>query len=1047
MQTAKEPKLIDIFDEIARGSNLDQALTLIAQKAATDLKAPACKIWVVKHGDICERCPLAEICTNRQMCLHLIAASGTNLEKEYPRIPLAILNTSLIVRGGIADFKDNSLSGDKLFGIQRDEYRSAQSSYALYPLRGISGTVGLLGVFSDTELEVESIDTLAQLSPLAVAAIRIAELQAKCESLRLQVEKEATAPSGVFEKRVQELEEANHQLKNELNKLHAEYDELNKLRSQYDDLIRQKEESENRLKQLEKDNAHLQQIVSWDAPQKSKEGQSESASSTTETANEPASENPAESANASSTESNATAENVQELETRLAALETSEQELRDRQSSLLEQLANLTGALQSAEESKSKLEQDLANASSASREEIENLRQALEQFETDKTNFFTERERLQNELAEMQLANTSLKEEISRLNEVNKTVSDNLAEVEAKLTEQSKISNEELEAKLAHTEAQLEEQTRALIEKLERAESQVSELSGKFEESAKATERIAELEQENAALKDEKSQLEDAVKTLDLIVPRLEETTTNLRNRIELNERLRTNVEHKNRDLMLENQRLKLKEQAELKMFANLSHELRTPVNSVIGFTSLILDDATTNLSEKHRHNLERVLKNSRNLADFLNNILDYSKIEAGLMDVYAESTSLKDVVERALEVAEGLREQDEVKLNAEFDEDLPAIRTDKTKLQQILLNLLSNAIKFTSQGEIKVKVMNVGDGRIRLAVSDTGIGISEAEIPRIFEEFRQLPPAQYSTKAGSGLGLAITRRLVVLLGGDIAVSSKVGEGSTFTITLPPEIESSVAPAAETEGQIVDPERTALVISQDAATLYLIRKYLSDIGYSAATTSNPVHAFELVRIAKPSLIAFDLDGFENPIASITQIAEHKDAGNLLAFSNNPEFERRSLKSGADKFVQKPLSRAALLEILEHPSAPKEDFILVVDDDPDALEITRTMLEGRGHLVKTAKDGLEAISEINRHTPAAVVLDLMMPQMDGIEVAYLLQTNPRWCEIPIVLLTARDLSNEERAALNYKSVQVIHKGAFSREELIAAMSEAVGRNHQ
>ncbi len=1036
MQTVKEPRLIDIFDEIARGSNLDQSLTLIAHKAAADLKAPTCKIWVVKHGDICERCPLAEVCTNRQMCLHLIAASGTSLEKEYPRIPLSILNSSLIVRGGIADFKENNLSGEKLFGLQSQEYHSNQSSYAIYPLRGISGTVGLIGIFSDTQIEVEGVEILAQLAPLAVAAIRIAELQARCDSLRFKLEKETADALNLTlsENRVKELEAANNQLKDELNNLQSEYvvrmaaqqdaeKRLQQLEEEAENQLQEVEqETENHLQQLEKENARLQQLVSWYAPQGSLEAQA-AADSLTESA-----EN-LKDMSAALAQANSKAE---ELETRLATLETANQELAEHNASLTDNVENLESALRLAEDARASLEQEQAQTAAESQNrELDELRQTLEQTHSEKANLLTERERLHSEMAEMQLANSSLKEEISRLNDLHKAASE----------------------QLATTETQVSEQSQELSKKLASAEAQIAELNAKLEETLPSAERLAELVKENASLveenttiKEEKNQLDDAVRTLDLVVPRLEETTNNLRNRIELNERLRTEIEHKNRDILLENQRLKLKAQAELKMFADLSHELRTPVNAIIGFASLILDDASVNLSEKHRHSLERISKNSRDLADFINNILDYSKIEAGLMDVYSEPVNIKEVVERAIEIAEGLKTNKFVKLSVEFDEGLPTIRTDKTKLQQILLNLLSNALKFTKEGEIKVAVLRAGDRRVRLTVSDTGIGIAESNLSKIFEEFRQLRQTSYTAKAGTGLGLPITRRLVVLLGGEISVSSTVGEGTVFTFTLPTEIESSVAPTAETAGQIVDPDRTALVISNDAATLYLIRKYLSEADYSAATTSEPAQGLEVVRLAKPSLIAVDLDGLDNPTSLLNQLAGYKDGGKLIAFSNNPEMERRSLNTGADKFLPKPLSRTALTDALKKSDAPKEEFILVVDDDPDALEITKTMLESRGHLVKTAKDGLEAIGEITRNEPVAVVLDLMMPEMDGIEVAYRLQSNPRWREIPIVLLTARDLSNEERSALNYDSVQIIQKGTFSREELMTGIDSAISAPH-
>ncbi|HWP44906.1 MAG TPA: hypothetical protein VNO14_16815, partial [Blastocatellia bacterium] len=167
MQTAREDRIRDIFEEVARGSNLDRALGLIADQIAADLSAPTCKIWVVKRGDICERCPLASTCTNRQMCMHLMAASGAAMDKEYPRVPLSLFSASLIARGGASDFSDLSGAGEKLFGLQHGAQSEARDSYAVFPLRGASGTVGLIGVFNHRPIEQSEIIALAKLAPAA----------------------------------------------------------------------------------------------------------------------------------------------------------------------------------------------------------------------------------------------------------------------------------------------------------------------------------------------------------------------------------------------------------------------------------------------------------------------------------------------------------------------------------------------------------------------------------------------------------------------------------------------------------------------------------------------------------------------------------------------------------------------------------------------------------------------------------------------------------------------------------------------------------------
>src|SRR5262245_11721994 len=190
MPTPRENRINQIFDEVGRGSNLSNALGLIADQLAADVGAPTCKIWVVKRGDICERCPLATICKDREMCMHLVAASGASVEREYPRIPLSVLSGPLITRGGVGDFKDEAGAGDKLFGRQRTGPTQSSDSYALYPLRSVSGTVGLIGVFNQRKFRPDELKMIEDLAPAAVAAIRVAELQSRCTALRVRLERE-----------------------------------------------------------------------------------------------------------------------------------------------------------------------------------------------------------------------------------------------------------------------------------------------------------------------------------------------------------------------------------------------------------------------------------------------------------------------------------------------------------------------------------------------------------------------------------------------------------------------------------------------------------------------------------------------------------------------------------------------------------------------------------------------------------------------------------------------------------------------------------------
>src|SRR4030095_14527099 len=245
MPTSRENRIRQIFDEVGRGSSLGHALGLIADQLAADIGAPTCKIWVVKRGDICNRCPLVESCSNRQMCMHLVAASGAVVEREYPRIPLSVLSAPLITRGGIADFSDPQGAGDKLFGLQRSTPSLSSDSYALYPLRGVSGTVGLIGVFNQRRFRQQELKMIEDLAPAAVAASRIATLQSRCVALSTRIEKidKDGGPTDVVEPapsdRESELEDAVAHLTRQVAQLQVERESVLKTSNHFEKMNRE----------------------------------------------------------------------------------------------------------------------------------------------------------------------------------------------------------------------------------------------------------------------------------------------------------------------------------------------------------------------------------------------------------------------------------------------------------------------------------------------------------------------------------------------------------------------------------------------------------------------------------------------------------------------------------------------------------------------------------------------------------------------------------------------------------------------------------------
>ena len=1056
MQATGENRIREIFDEVARGSRLERVLGLIADQVAADLGTPTCKIWVVKRGDICERCPLAASCTNRQMCLHLAAASGAAIDREYPRIPLATLNASLIARGGASDFGDPGGAGEKLFGLQHGAPAGSRDSYALYPLRGSSGTVGLIGVFNHRPIEPADMHALARIAPAAVAAIRVAELQARCDTLKLYLEKETAQVQSLEEsarERQAELEDAVAQLTHQVAQLQVEREPLLRENMEADrrigDLERevcQLQEREQSLLAMQQENNHAYSEVAaqFETERNRLETEIETlkqrAASFEQTVGELNTLREAlmgEVAERSrevdhlKTELDAERAALQSaraslplLEERAALLEEANLRLGEHNTAISETVDELERSLRIAEDARARLEQSRVGVE----ERLEEADEELHHLRLDNSRVAGENEQLVIEVERLRGEKEDLARQVEQLHEEKDQIGKQLTEARAQ--------GEELQAEVARLNEAGIHMSHARTD----AETRAARLE---HDNAALANTNAQLEQNNAALGEANAQLEEAVSQFQSLSSRLEESAARLQDRAEAAERARAELEQRARTMNEQNRRLNTEGQAKARFLANMSHELRTPMNAIIGFTSLLSEDRTLQLSDRHRRSLDRVSRNARDLLELINNVLDLSKIEAGRMDVYSEPADVRDLIERAVGVVEPLKDGRPIKLRLEIEDDLPTLRTDRTKLQQVLINLLSNAIKFTQEGEVKVSASRAMTGRIRISVSDTGSGISEADLPKIFEEFRQVGTHNRGSRSGTGLGLAIARRMVDLLGGEITVSSKVGEGSIFSVLLPVEIEGRAAPEQEAETPATDPARTALVIDGDPASLYLMKKYLTEAGYSVAATDDPARGAEIARLAHPSLITVDMDLPEGGFDFIKQISNGEKAFTIVALSTDVTISEQAQTAGADLFLPKPIERAELIAAIERVTTPAAARVLVVDDDADALDLAVAMIESSGYEISTATSGREALDEIARARPDAIVLDLMLPEMDGFEVVHRLSLNPEWRDIPVILLTARDLSHEERRALDIGTARIIQKGNFSRDELLGEIAQLAG----
>lgn len=1052
MQSTKENRISQIFDEVGRGSSLPHALGLIADQLAADIGAPTCKIWVVKRGDICDHCPLADKCSNRQMCMHLVAASGAVVDREYPRIPLSIFTAPLITRGGTAGFSDPSGAGDTLFGLQRSTPGESPDSYALYPLRGSSGTVGLIGVFNHRRFKREELRMIEDLAPAAVAAIRVAELQTRCETLSKRIEKD-TAPAADTEKidspREHELEDAVAHLTHQVAQLQVERESSLKNATHFEKQTRELQTRINMLIAAHQQSGQEASAMAYEVDAERRRLESENVqlkarvTMLESTANELT-----RGREGFSDEMAQRGQQIDQLKAHLAALqernsalEVTNVMLRGENASIHDTTNDLEHSLRLAEDARARMEQ----ANLGLDEKIAELNEELGRLRTEASRTGGENEQLVAELERLNADLTTLQ----RGEIVAKTDNARLLTVNAELTQAQSTAEgriAQLERELADLTKQFEEARTESNKRrldLESTEQLLAEARGRLEtETVQLTSRASELERENESLVQSHAQLQEVVTQFESLSSRLEDSAVKLRARAETSESARAELEQRNRVLIEQNRRQSLDGQTKARFLANMSHELRTPMNAIIGFTSLLLDDRSLELNDRHRRSLERVSRNAHDLLELINNVLDLSKIEAGRMDVYSEPADARNMIERSLAVVESLKEGRAIHLSFDVADGIPALRTDRTKLQQILINLLSNAIKFTHDGEVKVTAERAGDDRIRIAVSDTGIGIAESDVARIFEEFRQIAAAGRGSRTGTGLGLAITRRLVEMLGGEISVSSREGKGSVFTVVLPLEIEGRAAPAGDAESMPTDPERTALVIDSDPASLYLTKKYLAEAGYSVAATDEAAKGLEIAAKAKPAVITVDLDSLEGDVGTIERIVKSHREGMVVAFSSDPSADGRAMSAGARAFLRKPIERTALISILERSKLESRKCILIVDDDPDALDLAVAMMEGNGYEIQTAISGREALNAIERQRPDTIILDLMLPEMDGFEVVHRMSLNPEWRTIPVILLTARDLSHEERRALDIGTARIIQKGSFTRDELLAEMRVAL-----
>jgi signal transduction histidine kinase/CheY-like chemotaxis protein len=491
---------------------------------------------------------------------------------------------------------------------------------------------------------------------------------------------------------------------------------------------------------------------------------------------------------------------------------------------------------------------------------------------------------------------------------------------------------------------------------------------------------------------------------------------------------------------------------------ANMSHELRTPLNAILGYSEMLQEEAVERKLDAFSGDLEKINAAGKHLLALINDILDLSKIEAGKMDLYLESFDVADLIDEVASTVHPLVQKNANTLQIQRAPDLGTMHADQIKVRQGLYNLLSNAVKFTHEGTITLdagrQIMN-GIEWIVFRVADTGIGLSPEQIVKLFQDFTQADASTTRKFGGTGLGLALTRRFCQMMGGDVTLQSVPGEGSVFTIKLPAYVsEPKTVPGdlLKLESLAVfpppngtDPVEAApppgtcvLVIDDDPSQRSLMRSFLGREGFYVRTAAGGEEGLRLARQLKPAAITLDvmmpeMDGWSVLSALKADSTLRNVPVIMLTMVDDPA---RGFSLGAADYATKPVDRQRLSQILRKYSCANPPCpVLVVEDDPATRAMTRNILEKEGWTVSEAENGRVAIECMKRERPSVILLDLMMPEMDGFEFAERVRRHPEWQSIPIVVVTAHDLTDEDRRRLNGYVEMILTKAGDSREQLL------------
>ena len=528
----------------------------------------------------------------------------------------------------------------------------------------------------------------------------------------------------------------------------------------------------------------------------------------------------------------------------------------------------------------------------------------------------------------------------------------------------------------------------------------------------------------------------------------------------EFNEKLRLNaqrrdkeariaLEDKNKDLIESQKAAEAANEAKSTFLANMSHELRTPLNAIIGYSEMLIEDAEDE-NEDFIPDLDKINTSGKHLLGLINDILDLSKVESGKMELFIEEFDLEKVLNEVVSTITPLVEKNNNSLNLSINTETKNISADITKIRQIMLNLLSNATKFTNEGEIGITVNdNPGNqSLIDFQISDSGIGMTTEQVDKVFKPFTQADEKTTRKFGGTGLGLTITKMFSEMMGGGITLSSVINEGTTFTVTIPKNVidpkklkeEIDKDSPITTEGSF-----TILVIDDDPNAQELMKKFLLKENYMVLQATSGHDGLDMAAKNLPDIITLDvmmpeMDGWEVLAALQNNETTKNIPVIMLTLANEPDI---GYSLGATDYLTKPVDWGRLSRILEkHEIETSSQSILIVEDDEITREMLKKSLETNEFKVSVAKNGKEGLKRVKKAKPALILLDLMMPEMDGFEFAEELRENKEWLDIPVVVITAKDLTSEDHNRLKGNVEAIMQKGSYTKDELLSEVGHRI-----